>query len=64
QVCDGSADCPDGSDEDTQICTATSPAEVCREDQAQCPERTCIDQSQVCDGSVDCANGEDEAPDE
>ncbi|CAH0717531.1 unnamed protein product, partial [Brenthis ino] len=59
-VCDGDADCPDGSDEDT---SPTGPCAnvTCNEDQfMQCDSSRCIPKSWICDGLKDCSDGADE----
>ncbi|XP_059193208.1 very low-density lipoprotein receptor [Centropristis striata] len=53
-VCDGEADCRDGSDEEE--CPST-----CETDQFQCAHgKKCIEQSQVCDGVPQCQDRSDE----
>lgn len=47
-VCDHSADCPDGSDEEN--CKYPP----CAEGEFTCSNYKCIAQNQVCDGSNDC----------
>ncbi|XP_068576829.1 very low-density lipoprotein receptor isoform X2 [Cebidichthys violaceus] len=53
-VCDGEADCKDGSDEGECVST-------CETDQFQCAHgKKCIEQSQVCDGVPQCQDRSDE----
>lgn len=51
-LCDGTADCADGSDE--RNCT---PAQVA----FQCGDEATTSLSRLCDGALDCADGSDEA---
>lgn len=58
-VCNGVADCLDGSDEEN--CGSWK----CRFDEFECPSqfnetKTCVPISKRCNGQYDCLNGEDE----
>ncbi|XP_068625234.1 prolow-density lipoprotein receptor-related protein 1 [Battus philenor] len=59
-ACDGDADCPDGSDEDS---SPTGPCAnvTCSGDRSlQCDTNRCIPKTWVCDGLKDCTDGADE----
>ncbi|XP_059055987.1 putative vitellogenin receptor [Achroia grisella] len=57
QICDGEADCPNGSDEDSVTCDTLS----CQDNEFMCTSGSCILSSFKCDGEQDCGDGSDEA---
>ncbi|XP_060836526.1 modular serine protease-like isoform X1 [Rhopalosiphum padi] len=55
-VCDGRADCSDGSDETNKLCSK----QTCPKYAYRCKYGACVDKSKKCDGKNDCADGSDE----
>ncbi|CAK1543699.1 unnamed protein product [Leptosia nina] len=60
-VCDGDADCPDGSDEDASAAGPCANVKCDAEQYMQCDANRCIPKSWVCDGLKDCRDGADES---
>ena len=58
QMCDGTANCNDGTDEHVQMCSD----HVCLPYQFRCSSGQCILPSWECDKTRDCKDGSDEFP--
>ncbi|XP_075055508.1 prolow-density lipoprotein receptor-related protein 1 [Mixophyes fleayi] len=60
--CDNEKDCPDGSDEDPEICP-DSKISKCQPNEHNCiGTEICIPMGKLCNGHTDCADGSDEGP--
>lgn len=56
-LCDGIAQCKDGSDENSELCASTP----CPPDKFQCKQsKQCISRKFLCDGTPDCDDKSDE----
>lgn len=56
-ICDGHADCTDGSDETPKLCTNIS----CPSYLFRCKYGACVNQNAKCNGKNDCVDGSDES---
>ena len=57
-TCDGDKDCPDGTDEDEDLCGAKP---KCEENQFTCTSGQCIQKEERCSGRAECEDHSDEA---
>ncbi|KAF0762507.1 Uncharacterized protein FWK35_00006323 [Aphis craccivora] len=55
-VCDGHADCSDGSDETSDLCAR----QTCKSYEYRCQYGACVDNVKKCNGKIDCIDGSDE----
>ncbi|XP_065167955.1 low-density lipoprotein receptor-related protein 1 [Atheta coriaria] len=60
-LCDGSDDCSDGSDENTEPNGPCAHIE-CKDSEFRCDKTVCIYRHWLCDGEKDCVDGTDENP--
>lgn len=60
QLCNGIADCRDGSDETHEICGQIKDEKRCAPNEFQCKSGQCVDKTKFCDHVTNCNDKSDE----